>query len=62
MITDYGLRKIELINGHLDGEQDFHDAKVQFKSVDQIVISGLESIDSKELSSGRLIEIYTGLG
>lgn len=62
MITDYGLRKIELINGHLDGEQDFDDAKVQFKSVDQIVISGLESIDSKELSSGRLIEIYTGLG
>jgi len=62
LMTTYGLRKIELINGHLDGEQEFDDAKLQFKSVDQIVISGLESIESVELDSRRLIEIYTSLG
>lgn len=61
LITTYGLRKIELLNNHHDGEQEFDDAKIQFKSVDQIVITGLESLDSVELNSTRLIDIYTSL-
>jgi hypothetical protein len=61
LITAYGLRKIELINGQIEGEQQFDDAKIQFRSVDQIVIEGLASVESVELSPSRLIEMYTNL-
>jgi DNA repair exonuclease SbcCD nuclease subunit len=60
LITAYGLRKIEMINGVLETEQQF-DPKVQFQSVDQIVLEGLSSVDSVELSPQRLIEIYASL-
>jgi len=60
LMAAYSLRKIE-INNITEREQDFENVNVQFRSVDQLVIEGLESVDSVELSSKRLIQIYTGL-
>lgn len=61
LLMSYGLRKIELINGNAETEQEFENVNVQFRTVDQIVIEGLESVESVELSSARLVQIYTSL-
>ena len=60
LIKVYSLRKIELINGTIE-EQDFTDEDVKFRSVDQIIIEGLDSIESEELSKNRLKDIYLSL-
>jgi hypothetical protein len=41
-------------------DQEFK-SDVEFQTVDQLVIKGLESIDSIGLSKDRLIEIYRNL-
>lgn len=62
LVSDYSLRRIELINGIVDdvNDQDFS-GNIKYKTVDQIVAEGLEDVDSVELSNKRLIEIYLSL-
>jgi DNA repair exonuclease SbcCD nuclease subunit len=61
-ISAYGLRKIELVHQPKTSvsAQDFN-SDVVFQSVDQIVVDGLTSVQSKGLSSDKLIEIYKAL-
>lgn len=60
-VSDYGLRKIELVHQPRDlGSQDFETDAI-FQSVDQIVIEGLNSVQSNGLDSKTLIEIYRSL-
>lgn len=61
LMSTYRLRKFEIAGGLVEKEQDFDNTNIQFRSVDQMVISGLESVESAELSSQRLIQIYTNL-
>ncbi len=60
LTKSFSLRKLELVNGKLE-EEEFNDTNVQFHTVDQIVIAGLESVQSSELSPARLIQIYNTL-
>lgn len=60
LVKAYSLRKIELINGTID-EQDFKDVNVKYKTVDQMVAEGLESVDVVELSNKRLTDIFWSL-
>jgi hypothetical protein len=61
-VRDYGLRKVELVHqqkteaveGELTGD-------VTFQSVDQIVVDGLLSVESKGYSPEMLVEIYKAL-
>ncbi len=61
-ISRYGLRKIELIhqNRNSFADQSFSDGVV-FQSVDQIVIDGLNSVQSENFKPERLVEIYRSL-
>ena len=59
LTSGYGLRKIEL--HHLRDEVENVDSDVVFQTVDQLVLSSLQDIESVELSSSRLIEIYQNL-
>jgi DNA repair exonuclease SbcCD nuclease subunit len=60
LVSTYSLRKIELINGKIE-EQSFEDKTIEYHSVDQIVVEGLDSIDSSELSKDTLKNIYRNL-
>lgn len=61
MIEKFGARKIELLQtSNSIEEQEFNDEQ-EFKSVDEIVISGLQSYQSETIDSETLIKIYLGL-
>ena len=53
----YGVRKLELKHPTLEIDQDFKE-DIIFKSVDQIVIDGIMSVESTGISPDRLAEIY----
>ena len=55
----YALRKIEL--HHMRDEIESVDSDVEFQTVDQLVLSSLQDIESVGLSSSRLIDIYQSL-
>lgn len=61
LLAAYGLRKIEMINGRANVDQDVVQDDSPLHTVDQTVIEGLRGIESVELSSSRLIEIYDSL-
>lgn len=60
-IKQYGLRKVELIHQHKSDAPTEFDPTIQFQSVDQIVVDGLLSVKSEELSPTRLVEMYNVL-
>ena len=61
-VTSHGLRKIELVHQQKDSHavQEF-DVDTVFQTVDQIVIDGLLSVQSKGLSPQTLVDIYKNL-
>jgi hypothetical protein len=60
--TELGAREIHMQNNKTHNDIIF-DGNIQigFESVDHIVISHLNSIESSSISTKKLIEIYTGL-
>lgn len=58
-VKDFDLRKLELINP-LDTSLDQMTVQtdIEYKTVDQVVLDGLKSVDSVGLSKERLIAIY----
>jgi hypothetical protein len=61
LVKRYGLRKIELCHGRNQVDEPEQTEDVAFQTVDQIVLSGLQGIESAGLSAQRLIEIYQSL-
>jgi len=61
LIKAYGLRKIELSHSRDHIDQGTIAEDVTFQTVDQIVLSGLQDIESAGLSPQRLIELYQSL-
>lgn len=60
-VTDFGLRRIELVHQQKqEADQEFT-GEVAFQSVDQIVIDGLTAVQSIGLKSAKLVEIYKNL-
>ncbi|CAM6053350.1 unnamed protein product [Sphagnum tenellum] len=61
--SEYGVRKLELVHvaAQDKSDQEFRDERVTFKSVDQMVIDGILSVESTGISPARLVEIYRGL-
>lgn len=58
----FGARKFDVVpSSKTPTDADFKDDNVEFKSVDQIVVEGLKSIDSPTMDSTMLIQIYQGL-
>ena len=53
----YKVRELQLIPIK-EEEEAFEGTEVQFESVDQIVISQLETIDSQVVDKDKLIELY----
>jgi hypothetical protein len=60
LVESYGLRKFELTHLAPVVPSD-EPATGELQTVDQIVIDGLQGIDSAELSCARLIQIFTDL-
>lgn len=59
--AQFGARKMDVVPGSKqEEEQSFADG-VQFQSVDQIVIEGLSNIDSLTLDKKLLVELYRSL-
>lgn len=56
----YGVREIQLIHPKEDAEE-FQGGDIKFESVDQIVISQLQTIESTVVDKQRLVEIYQDL-
>lgn len=61
LVSNYGLRKVELIHYRDELDQTFQTDSTSIQTVDQVVIEGLQLIDSTGLSKERLIEIYRSL-
>jgi metallophosphoesterase superfamily enzyme len=60
-IKNYGLRKLELVPQAVSVEAAEFEENVDYQSIDQIVIEGLNSITSKDIQSQKLIAIYNTL-
>jgi DNA repair exonuclease SbcCD nuclease subunit len=60
LVKTYGLRKVEFNNSVPEATPEF-DEKVQVRTVDQVVIEGLMTVESVELSANRLVQMYNGL-
>jgi hypothetical protein len=59
--SQFGARKMDVVPGSKqEEEQSFADG-VQFQSVDQIVIEGLSNIDSLTMDKKLLVELYRSL-
>jgi DNA repair exonuclease SbcCD nuclease subunit len=64
-VNQYGLRKLDILNvNKMLDEQDIEEDEedMSFKTIDEIVINGLNSIDSNTYSTKTLIDIYNQLG
>lgn len=60
LVADYGLRKFELIP-QAEAGMEYIETEVVFKTVDQMVVEGIQSVDSRDIIPARLIEIYRSL-
>ena len=60
--THFSPRKIDIMPGAKEQDEQQFGEDVIFQSVDQIVIEGLKGIDSLTVDKNLLIEIYSGLG
>jgi len=63
LMNEYDIRKLEFVHSanQDEGDQEFKNEKVEFKSVDQMVIDGIMSVESTGIEPSRLVEIYHGL-
>lgn len=61
--AEYGIRKLELLHqtSQDEGDQEYTNEGVEFKSVDQMVIDGIMSVESVGISPERLATIYRSL-
>jgi DNA repair exonuclease SbcCD nuclease subunit len=55
----YGVRELQLIP--IKDDQEFEGGDITFESVDQIVITQLETIESKTIEKEKLIDIYRSI-
>ena len=55
----YGVRELQLIP--IKEEEEFEGGEIEFESVDQIVITQLETIDSQTVDKEKLIDIYNSI-
>lgn len=61
-ITDYGAEDIKFIQKHSEVEDTNWDGDIKFQSVDQIVIDGLNSLESESsYDKSLLVELYNNL-
>lgn len=60
-VESHGLRKLELVHQPRDHVEQEFEGEVVFQSVDQIVVDGLLSVQSKGVSPETLVEIYKSL-
>lgn len=56
----YGVREIRLLQESVEEEQ-FEGTEIEFESVDHIVISQLDTIESETIDKNKLIALYNGL-
>ena len=56
----YGVRELQLMPIK-EEQEEFEGGEIKFESVDQIVVSQLDTIESNSIDKQRLIEIYNGL-
>ena len=56
----YNVRELQLLPIK-EEENEFEGGEIKFESVDQIVISQLETIESNTVDKQKLINIYNGL-
>ena len=61
LLAQYSPRKIDIMPGAKEQEDQKFEGNVIFQSVDQIVVEGLKGIDSITVDKNLLIEIYRGL-
>ena len=57
----YQVRELNFQNSSMEIQEALDDAQVDFESVDTIVISHLNSIESKTIMRSKLVEIYQSL-
>jgi hypothetical protein len=55
---ELNAREIQLITSKIDDQDQLDEADIDFESVDTIVISHLQSIDSQSIDKNELIRIY----
>ena len=60
MAEQYGVRELQLIPVK-EEEEAYEGGEIKFESVDQIVITQLETIESNSVDRQKLIDIYNGL-
>jgi len=60
-ITQFKARKIDLVPMNKEEENQEFDDSVMFQSIDQIVIEGLNSVQSTGIKNETLVSIYNGL-
>jgi hypothetical protein len=56
----YNVRELQLIQVK-EEQEEFQGGEIEFESVDAIVISQLDTIESDTVNKNRLIDIYNGL-
>lgn len=62
LAVEYGVRRIEFAHvPKQEAAQSFIDVSVEFRSIDQIVIEGLMSVNSVGIQPSRLVGIYKSL-
>jgi hypothetical protein len=61
--TECGIRRLEWLHAAPAdvGAQVFQDARVAFRTVDQMVIDGIHSVKSNEIDPNRLVALYQDL-
>ena len=55
----YGVRELQLIP--IKEEEEFEGGEIEFESVDQIVVTQLETIESNTVDKQTLIDIYNSI-
>ena len=60
MAEQYGVRELQLIPVK-EEEEAYEGGEIEFESVDKIVISQLETIESPTIDKQKLIDIYNNL-
>jgi hypothetical protein len=60
-VAQFNARKIDLVPMNKEEADQEFDDNVIFQSIDQIVIEGLQSVQSTGINSKTLVEIYKGL-
>ena len=56
----YNVRELQLIQVK-EEQEEFQGGEIEFESVDAIVVSQLDTIESDTVNKNRLIDIYNGL-